>query len=640
MRRQVVIDASSLKRGSVQEPVNLGFVAQGLTLPVVSQAAIGRPLTVTEAICAGVRRSIVAIVFASVVALLMIDGLIFHLAVSSTGSLIVRPGFASTYYAMPFHLVQAVDTGLTIADIRPGAEELRDALASGSHWGVATHRDADGLKPWLSSVALGLTPEVRKWIDALAAGRGSTFDPDDNAPPVLPARFLARLDKRPVDDVARNLFTRDWIVPWSCADTRDATANMDFEEFGKHFDQYAEWLSATAPVDGRSRAQRLIVLIKLAAYRALYENNAETRAKEYADFLAAADDLILGIHAPNRHALSTSLASQSSGWCASYVAYVLAVLGEPEQRSAAEASFVATYVQSDKATSSPQDMIPVLALGGIARHRRLSSSTIGALDAALETGGADIGSESATTTFLEEIASIQGLGDRLTSYLLTRLRTASDVDSQIFEARALAGEATYLNPAQRSELAAWLDAQTSKLPYVSSYHDALGLFAMTQTLSASERELLFSQLKRATRFPPRTTNYNGDTIVTSNGDAAALAVGRLASRENVPGDVLDRLMIFADTRTDFAGMTTIVEGLAARRYAGVGDQADAIHARLLAASGDARRRATEIAIAVALLRSLSPHKREAAVDRLLSMWKTEQEPAGRIALAQVIGGPF
>jgi len=173
LRDQAPIAASALKRGQDQDPVTSGFMSGPLTLPVVSTKSLGRPLTVPEAIRAGVRRFLVASLVTIVVALIAGDALIFHIAVDPAGELLVRPGLPMTYAALPFHLIPTFDTGLSVRDFEARNsknDKLLAAVASGSLWGVATHRDGHGLKTWLEPLMPALRPSVRKRLAAVRLG--------------------------------------------------------------------------------------------------------------------------------------------------------------------------------------------------------------------------------------------------------------------------------------------------------------------------------------------------------------------------------------------------------------------------------------------------------------------------------------
>jgi hypothetical protein len=190
LRDQVPIAASMLKRGYDQDPVTAGFLAGAIFLPAISSTSLGRPLTIPRAIRAGVRRVLIAAISTTVIGFAIADLLIFHLAVSSTGEVVVRPGFAATYSSLPIHLTSSLDTGVRISDLKPGDDSILASLAEGSIWGIATHRDPHGLRPWFAAVQPSLRPATLEPLRAFAFGEIPHLQADDEAPPDGPNRLL------------------------------------------------------------------------------------------------------------------------------------------------------------------------------------------------------------------------------------------------------------------------------------------------------------------------------------------------------------------------------------------------------------------------------------------------------------------
>ena len=172
---------------------------------------------------------------------------------------------------------------------------------------------------------------------------------------------------------------------------------------------------------------------------------------------------------------------------------------------------------------------------------------------------------------------------------------------------------------------------------MSDFHEALGFVALTEPLSDAEMDLLESRLSGLSRFPPQATNYRGETVITASGDKAAVALGRVAQSNNLPTGITDRLANFSADRTDLSEREEIIRGLARQWFVGAPDLPSMIGSRLAASRADANRRSLEIEVATAAVINLPSSKRAAILPRLIDAWRTEQEPAQRIALAKVIG---
>ena len=97
LREQVPLEAATRKGRQAQEPVSGGWMAQPLMLPTIEARSLGRPLTTVETIRAGIRRALFGLAGVVVVSLLALDSLAFHLAVTTTGQLVVRPSRAASH---------------------------------------------------------------------------------------------------------------------------------------------------------------------------------------------------------------------------------------------------------------------------------------------------------------------------------------------------------------------------------------------------------------------------------------------------------------------------------------------------------------------------------------------------------------
>ena len=131
-REQVPLEAASRKRGAVQEPVEGGVAAAPIRLPTVSARDMRRPLTVTQALRARLRKILGGIALAIVGGWLVLDLLLFHLALGPAGAIEVRPGPAALYSLAPFHIGRQIDTGFTATDLSRGDQAAFRRLSRGA----------------------------------------------------------------------------------------------------------------------------------------------------------------------------------------------------------------------------------------------------------------------------------------------------------------------------------------------------------------------------------------------------------------------------------------------------------------------------------------------------------------------------
>ena len=616
-----------------------------MSLPVVSSTSLGRPLTISQAIRAGVRRFLVAGLITILVALAAADLLIFHLAVDSTGEVVVRPGFSATYAFMPIHLVGKLDTGVSIRDLNTRDDSVMAQLAAGSIWGVATHRDTRGLKPWLAALEPGLVGAAREPLRALAFGASPKLDVDEDPPPTVEALFLATLRGNSASDTGRALYPYDYALPWSC--TEDVSNQFDFTRLLAEPEVFARdvrWISATAPAEPSARAEELANLVKLAAYRALSEQDGERQLAEFDAFAEAVERIS---HFSPADALSAAAASFLRGsegtWCALHASFAAAIVGSAPDSSAAEAELRAvfnTYVRSRQGDGgSPEQMMAVRGLARLAHYRPLDPATLRALYEMIKRDDADLTAVTPATALLTEIAARQELSAELEALLLENLHpeTGAADFAPLTAANLLARNFAFLDSGLKARLREWLRAEAPANPFMGNFHEAIGFVALTEPIAADLLVLLQERLSSTSRFPPQATNYRGEPVITSSGDEAGIALGRVAQSAMLEPDITERLANFAAARSDVEGRDEIVRGLARQWYGGAPDLSAAIRERLVASGGDATRRALEVEVACSALANLQSPARKQVVDRLLSAWRSEVEPVQRVALGRLMG---
>jgi hypothetical protein len=645
LRDQVPIAASAAKRGQTQEPLSAGFLGGLLALSVVSTESLGRPLSIGQAIRASVRRFLIASAFALVIGLAIIDLLIFHIAVDGSGKVLVRPGFAATFALIPVHLTPVLDTGLSIRDMNLINDRLMAALAKGSLWGVSTHRDAHGLKTWIAVLQPGMKATSINPIQALAFGELHKLDPGTDAAPVTEVRFLAKLMHKTSAELSAEYYPYDSKFPWACTD--DVSNKLDFtmlEPETSVFRLDSEWVAATASSEAHERAQELGALVKLAAYRALKEENGDHRVAEFEVF-ATALERIAGSTPDNafQAAAAPFLQSTRGNWCSIHGALAEAIIGGSQDSLSAESELLKVFESYDRSQqgdlASPNQSMAVIGLSYVARRRPLDSSTLGAIYQMIKRDGADLTAVTPATDLLKEVAVTQELTPELRTLILSDLRTeTSDADFvPMAAASLLARNFRFLNVDERTKLRLWIREEARPNALVSEFHEILGFVSLSEPLRADQLELLRARLSSLSHFPPQSTDYRGEMVIDASGDNAAVALGRAAQSQPLTNEVAERLANFAASRTDVVGRDQIIRGLARQWYGGTPNPAKQTADRLAHWGRDATRRALEVEVASAAISSSTASNRKDILNQLIAAWSTEIEPSQRIALGKVIG---
>jgi hypothetical protein len=644
LRDQVPVAAAAKKRGQVQEPIIAGFVSGLVTLPVVSTTSLGRPLTISQAIRAGVRRFLVVSLVTAIAAFAIADLMIFHLAVSGTGEIVVRPGFSATYSFSPGHLVSDLDTGVSIRDVVPTDDKMLSSLAHGASWGIATHRDVHGLKPWLSVLQPSLRVSSLKPLRVGAFGESPAFDVDDDQPPKAEALFLATLRNKSPSETGRAIYPYDPDLPWAC--TEQVSNKIDFTRLLAEpavFRRDMEWLAATAPAATDERAKRIYDLVRLAAYRAMHEKDDEKRLTEF-DAFAGAVARIAGPKPADglRSAVSSILETTPGTWCSLHGAFAAAIAGSSQLSVPAEADLrfvLESYDRSKQGDlNTAEQSIAVHGLARLGQYRPLDPATLQLVIKMIKQDSRGISGRTPANELLTELALSQDLNSTLAPMLFENLRaeTGPADFAPLEAANLLARNFRFLNSAQRTRVHQWIAAKAPQNKFQSGIHEAIGYVSLTEPVGSGELEILLARLPAVSRFPPQATNYRGETVIISSGDSAAVALGRVGQSQLLAVEATERLANFAASRPDLQGREEIISALARQWFGATEDLTNSIRKRLLRSGGDASRRALETEVAACAVLKLRPPQKEKVRAELAEAWSREVEPAQRIALAKLI----
>ncbi len=648
LREQVPLNAVALKRGAEQNPVAGGLSVDATKLPSVASGSLGRELSIAETVRRRVQRLISVAAIATVAGLVLLDALAYHLAVSGTGEILVRPGLPWTYGLMPFHAGRTADTGLWLTDIEPSRDDTLTALSTGSLSGLGSHLDDQGLRPWLARLQGSIRRTTRASVAALAAGRLEPMEPSDDPPPIEEAVFLARLLGESTDVVAKRMYPLDRKVKLDCAVA--ASTHRDFTHLlasTQTFERDAAWYAVTAPDDVSERALHLAELVRLAGYRSTDEEQApEERAAEFRAYAAslwtlfatAVDyDAFVG-------ASRAEIAPLMHGWCRDHASFALAVLADDHQRAAYESEVVdaARPVLAGPAWLSPhrKEYLAYLSLLEFGARGFLGDKARTLVEELVRAGEIDMCSDTPVPAFVKTIALTQRLPQSLIAALLAQMDAppAQYDFGPLCAFATLAANSKFLDEEIRGQLLQWAREHAVEERTMSEFHRGLGYLAFWGGIAPEHREILIARLSPSSRFPPSAVNYRGEMVITAGDEDALVGLGRVGQVSDLPKDIIERLANSAMGRQHMQGRSEILLGLAARWYGNthITDLPAAIADRMETARGSATRRHLEVEVAAVHLGTLIESDRRQVALALIDAWRATPEPEIRVSLARTL----
>ena len=647
LREQVPLNAAALKRGIEQTPVSGGRAVSTTMLPIVTGQSLGRELSVGETVRRRARQLIVAVAFAAIAAVCLIDALAYHLAVSGSGIILERPGLRWTYGLMPFHLGRSVETDTALDDLDPLRDDFFRSLADGGIYGLAGHLDDSGLRPSHAAIR-GVLRETRHTSHAaLATGEFIALEPDFVPAPVEEAAFLSELTGQPTADVGKQLYPLPDSRMLACE--ANPRLHYDFEILlapSRTFEQDAAWMALTAPDDPSGRAAAVAMLTQLAAYRA----SSVEREMELSTEIDIFESAVWSLRSRSidqkafGQAAAQALAPLLQGWCLGHARLALATLSEPGRRGELEQAMLgdAMPLLDDLpfGRRTARQVLAYRSLALLAKRGLLDRHVISVLEERVAARFFDLCDDSSITVLIRSAAEAQPLSEGLVKGLRSLITTAGSADDPgaACAFSVLAANGMFLPTDARAEILAWAAQNADELRTVSSFHDGIGFLPAIGDHDERYRDILVARLSPMSRFPPEASSYRGAPIISPRDEGALLGLGRIAQITDLPDDVLERLANAAIGRTDIESREVILSGLAASWYRDIGssDLADAFVRRFEAARMDSARRMLESEIAAVRLRNSSGVDRKATIAALLSIWREAVEPEIRVAIARSI----
>jgi hypothetical protein len=643
LRQQVPLLASRNKRGVVQEPVTGGAHAFDFAFPVVTSKSLGRPLTITQTVRARFRRWLTIMLVAVVAAFAMCELILYHVAVNSTGRIVVRPGLRETFGLLPVHVGREIDTGFSLDDLNPRKPEAYKDLDLGKWRGVSSHLDAERQRPWLSQIEPSFTPHVAERVAILARGDEATFD-TDNTPPFEEAAFLALLSGTSVEKAREKIYSIQRPVPPAC--NSDAENNFDFNLLNiaqPVFLADLAWGFFTASKNEKQRGGQIEALVHTVAYRAIFHKETGDEAPAEAEALARElMKMRRQYGAWSVQSMATIQPSQSHSWCSIYDLLMRGLLGNESDAVVAERSWrkaFSTKIEKNGDLETKEQAIAWRALGYLAQIRPLEKETFESILNLINDDKRGLSSSLRAVKLLERVAGTQALPDDIRAMLFSHIGPRrEEFDFDPVEAFViLASNYPFLKDVERQKLVQWVKDEGNGYRTFDSLREGLGYLAINGEAHPEYLAMLQNALSPASRFRPQATGYRGEMVVAATSDSAVVSLGRWAQRSPLPSETVAQIANIAASRPDLASRDEVLKGLA-YQWDLVSADADAKILRLLSKYDDeaVQRQLVEEVSALALTLA-DPPQRKGCMERLMTAWKSETEPELRMSIARVLG---
>jgi hypothetical protein len=619
--------------------VSGGSARADIELPVVESKSFGRTLTIAQTVRERLHQVLVKGAIALLLLLLLSETLMYHLTADSNGRILVRPGFPITHALVPVALVKETDTGMRVDQLSTSEPRGAEAIAQSRLWGFASHLDPHNIKPWFSQIAPLLKPAVRIRAEMLTVAAETRPLPEDSPPPLDETLFLSTLrNQRPVE-AASGLYPKRSTDTVEC--TQGSTRKVDFPLLMVPTEPYSrdlKWQSLLARNDKAAALVTIETEIQNTAYR--FRENTEGIL---ADIWSLAFSLeALKPFIPASEDLRKTLVDKLDTPCKGHAAVALRIFGFGADSTRAESILLKDMHASDGETPdalpTASQTIAAYSLTVMAAAHPLNDSTIDALAAILVSTDPDLERTTLSRTVLVAAARRQPLPINLLDHLFTRLegQPGEFKFGYLAALEILSNNLEFLPPHFAKRLGVWLDNNAARNYTFEEVHEAIGhLLSVDPSPRPQLIQLLADRLSPQTYFPVPALSYRGEPIISSTGDAAAVALGRAFQSRDLPKDTEERLVRFAIGRKDAVDRQIIIDGLAKQWYPGSLKPAD-IEWRVGSATGDSGRRMLEVDVACSRLVGTSSSSRDSAIAGLVSLWQRQSEPEVRNAIAQIV----
>ncbi len=644
LRNQVPLLAAKQKSGVVQQPVTGGTAASPSLLPTVEAAGIGRVLTLSEILRANARRIVTTIVLSTVVALVLAELLLFHFAVAADGRILIHPGLAFTYPLVPLHLVGETDTGFRVGELDPKREAEIEALSKGGVWGVATQRNAWGMRTWIDVVRPLLRDDrpLRRILGYSDSNAGIIVRPPSGYEDV---NFVARTSaQRPADFARRKrLLDSVAVVNVDCMALGSKLVVQDYDvasipsavstirSFVRYLVEQSPDPSALLWKFARFTATRATLrkydtLAKLELETFVRELSLKWRQLPMSPAVAAQ--------------LKPYLASKNPDACSLLALALLALTGPSDLRAQAVSYF-----------ANPKEPAVALLqrLGqnglGFSRalefvHRLLIATAAGPglSEEFVDTMSASFFGIGSINPDFETFAESQKLGEGTYQALLHQLNSDEDSYKQQSALRYLARGFRFLSAAARRDILGWTSNQLQSNRTFSDFIVSLGVIGASTSLSAEQARVLQDRLSPSARFDSASLEDFAGSQIESNADPAVVAIAMSSVHYEFPVDTLELVEDVLSRRQTIPYRRDAIKGIASRWAKSVisEDVAEFVLAKLKQQTGSSAKRRFSVEVVIAMLGIFDGDRRRDVLRHLADRWQVESEPELRFALGEIL----
>lgn len=644
IRTQTPLIAAQQKRGAIQQPVIGGSSATATLLPTVQMRSIGRATTLRETLRNQARRILGVIALSALIALIVIEALFSHLAVSGDQRVLLRPGLSWTYPALPWHLSGDVDTGFRTAQLDATKESDLQALSDGSFRTVSSHRTAEGLRTWIEQVEpLVKSSKNIAFIHTpghLATG-AIAGESDPTAKAFESINFAARIaGMEPVAYAARSgLVEHAPVLDVDCPSLGENVVQRDFVVAGSEsivgfIRAYVRYV--TPQTEDPSAA--LWKLSRFVSSRALLRNYDATAQTELDTLLVEAtrNASKLKLSDTTRRAIQSQLPPNAPSACSLTALVLVAVLGPVPMQQLAEAQLASLANKSAQG-----DLMVGLYKQGVGfavLFRRLSRYlTIIASQRPLYPPTLDVVASSLADEIdsdLEGVLQECPLTPQAYEKLLIQLSDSSDDAKQMSAFRSLGVAYRFLSPTARETVFAWAADTLQKNRMITDFIVSLGLIGRDRALSLPMITVLLGRLSPDARFEPESPENFEGSLVDADADPAVVALAMAAPKVTLSGRTVNSIEDIVARRPMLAYRHEAVEGLAALWSTKEAVTDASILRRLRNQRSSAAARALTVQLAIAALDKNPRHPAEIAA--LAADWRQEAEPEMRRDLGEII----
>lgn len=643
LREQTPLLAADLKRGAIQQPVCGGQSAAALTLPTVATQSIGRATSIVDVLRLQARRILVSIGIGVVAGLALTELLFTHLAVSADQRILVRPGIASTYSALPWHLARETDTGFRITQLDLTREVDLQRLANGGFRSISTWRTVDGMYVWIDQLRpLFKSPSVLRFLERPAPIR-ATRDASEPAPIGFESiNFAARvIGQSPLEYARRTeLVLHSPVLDVDCASIAGPATEYDFAVSGSApiVDFVRAFVRYGLP-QSTDRGADLWKLARFVSARALLRQFDAVAFAEMDALLSESARIAPTIHVlgATKDSMAAELSATPPTSCSLLVVPLAAMIEPLPLRSEAEAA-----LRGQPGGLTAAAMV-ALRKRGVAFDRLLKiiprDLTLVAAAHPLDALSQQAVAESLLSEIdpaLEPVADQCGLAPNILKPMLRLLTVTADDSKQLAAFRALSRAFRCLAPDEQQTVVQWTESQLLPNRMVTDFVVSAGLVGRYHALSPAALKVLLERLTPSARYEPGALQDFGGSVIETNADPVVAALAMASPTSKLNQTTIHLLEDVLAHRPELAYRSDAVAGLAKDWVESEGLSSNSITRRLRSERSSAAARKFTVELAVVALDETDEPVRRQTLGMLAIEWHMESDPEIRASVGEIV----